>query len=88
MGGQRVLKSKPSCLWRQEGTFGETQAHPLIPLGRLGNLHSSLRIPGVSASHEIQLRPSGHHDPGNRFPTELVGATGTESARVEVTACS
>lgn len=26
----------------------------------------------VSASHEIQLRPFGRHDPWDRFPTELL----------------
>lgn len=74
----------------------ETRRHlrdsspPLDPSWEAGKLafqpQNSWQL-AVSASHEIQLRPFGHHDPGDRFPTELFGATGAESARVEVTAC-
>lgn len=73
MGGQRVLKTKPSCLWRQEGASDSSP--PFDPSWEVGKLafqpQNSWRL-AVSASQEIQLRPFGRHDPWDRFPTELL----------------
>ena len=73
MGRQRVLKTKPSCLWRQEGASDSSP--PFDPSWEAGKLafqpQNSWRL-AVSASQEIQLRPFGRHDPWDRFPTELL----------------